>query len=111
MVKPKTDLFAEDLQQKANLFKALSHPARLQIIQYLIETKLCICGDFSSELPLSRTTITQHLNELKKAGLITGHVEGVKVKYCLNYEKLKELRAMLDNYIKEVDIPDGFCCE
>jgi DNA-binding transcriptional ArsR family regulator len=111
MVKPKSDLFAESLQEKANIFKALSHPARLQIIQYLIETKLCICGDFSDELPLSRTTITQHLNELKKANLITGHSEGVKVKYCLNYEKLKELRALLDDYIKVVDIPDGFCCE
>lgn len=111
MVKPKSALFAEDLQQKANLFKALSHPARLQIIQYLIETKLCICGDFSGELPLGRTTINQHLNELKNAGLITGHAEGVKVKYCLNNGKLKELRAMLDHYIKEVDIPDGFCCE
>lgn len=111
MVRPKSDLFAASLQEKANIFKALSHPARLQIIQYLIETKLCICGDFSDELPLSRTTITQHLQELKKANLITGHVEGVKVRYCLNYEKLKELKGMLDNFIKEVDIPNDFCCE
>ena len=78
MVVSKTDLFTEVLQARANLFKALAHPARLQILQFVAETKTCISGDISEELPLSRTTVNQHLKELKDAGLIQGHVEGVK---------------------------------
>ncbi len=70
MVVSKTELFDQSLQEKANLFKALSHPARLQILQFLAKSKNCISGDISEELPLSRTTVNQHLTELKEAGLI-----------------------------------------
>ena len=70
MVTAKSELFTEKQQQQAILFKALAHPARLAILVYLAETKTCISGDISNELPLSRTTVNQHLMELKKAGLI-----------------------------------------
>jgi ArsR family transcriptional regulator, arsenate/arsenite/antimonite-responsive transcriptional repressor len=111
MVVPKTELFDEVLQEKANLFKALAHPARLQILQFLSKTKNCISGDISDELPLSRTTVNQHLKELKDAGLIKGHIEGVKMKYCLDGEKVKEMKTLLSTFLEEIRLPDNFICE
>jgi len=111
MVTAKTVLFDESLQEKANLFKALSHPARLQILQFLAATKTCISGDISEELPLSRTTVNQHLSELKDAGLIKGHVEGVKMKYCLDGEKVKEMKDLLTSFLEEIQLSDDFICQ
>lgn len=111
MVVSKTALFDEALQEKANLFKALAHPARLQILQFLAETKTCISGDISDELPLSRTTVNQHLKELKDAGLIKGHVEGVKMNYCLDSEKVKEMKNLLSGFLEEIQLPDDFLCQ
>lgn len=111
MVTAKTSLFNENLQVKANLFKALSHPARLQILKFLAETKSCISGDISDDLPLSRTTVNQHLSELKDAGLIQGSVDGVKVNYCLDSKKIKELKSLLVDFLNEIQLPDDFCCK
>lgn len=111
MVVSKTELFDEALQVRAGLFKALAHPARLQILQYLAETKTCISGDISEELPLSRTTVNQHLKELKDAGLIQGHVEGVKVNYCLDYQKIEEMKTLLSGFLNGFELPDNFCCK
>jgi len=111
MVVSKTELFDQSLQEKANLFKALSHPARLQILQFLAKSKNCISGDISVELPLSRTTVNQHLTELKEAGLIKGHVEGVKMKYCLDGEKVKEMKNLLTSFLEEIQLPENFSCE
>ncbi len=111
MVVSKTELFDEALQEKANLFKALSHPARLQILNFLAKSKNCISGDISDELPLSRTTVNQHLKELKEVGLIKGHVEGVKMKYCLDGEKVKEMKNLLISFMEEIQLPENFSCE
>ncbi|MBV5312676.1 MAG: winged helix-turn-helix transcriptional regulator [Prolixibacteraceae bacterium] len=111
MVVSKTELFDETLQKKANLFKALAHPARLQILQFLAKSKNCISGDISDELPLSRTTVNQHLTELKEAGLIKGHVEGVKMKYCLDGEKVKEMKNLLASFLEEIQLPEDFSCD
>ena len=111
MVVSKTELFEEVLQQQANLFKVLAHPARLQILQFLAETKTCISGDISEELPLSRTTVNQHLKELKDSGLIQGHVEGVKTNYCLDYVKVEEMKTILAEFLNEIQIPENFCCK
>lgn len=111
MVVSKTELFDEVLQIRASLFKALAHPARLQILQYLAETKTCISGDISEELPLSRTTVHQHLKELKDAGLIRGHVEGVKMKYCLDVEKVKEMKFLLSGFLDKIELSDDFVCQ
>jgi ArsR family transcriptional regulator, arsenate/arsenite/antimonite-responsive transcriptional repressor len=100
----KTDLFDPELNSAAVLFKALAHPARLAILQYLAETKVCITGDISDEIPLSRTTVNQHLKELKNAGLIQGTVDGVKVNYCLNPEKIKEMVNVSECFFKEIVI-------
>ena len=111
MVVSKTELFDTSLQTKANLFKALSHPARLQILIFLAQTKTCISGDISDELPLSRTTVNQHLKELKDAGLIKGHIEGVKMKYCLDAQKVNEMKILLTNFLEEIQLPENFICE
>lgn len=103
MVQSKTELFDKELAEKAILFKALAHPARLQILQFLSETQSCITGDISDELPLGRTTVNQHLKELKEAGLIKGHIEGVKTKYCLNNDKIKAIRKSLDDFLSNLD--------
>jgi ArsR family transcriptional regulator, arsenate/arsenite/antimonite-responsive transcriptional repressor len=100
----KTDLFDPELNSAAVLFKALAHPARLAILQYLAETKVCITGDISDEIPLSRTTVNQHLKELKNAGLIQGTVDGVKVNYCLNPERIKEMANVSECFFKEIGV-------
>jgi ArsR family transcriptional regulator, arsenate/arsenite/antimonite-responsive transcriptional repressor len=107
MVVSKTALFDEALQEKANLFKALAHPARLQILQFLAETKTCISGDISEELPLSRTTVNQHLKELKDAGLIKGETEGVKVNYCLNETTIRKLEIQLSGFLTNLKTCDS----
>jgi DNA-binding transcriptional ArsR family regulator len=110
MVRPKTDLFEPEIQQCAGYFKALSHPARISILKYLSETKTCITGDISQELPLSRTTVNQHLTELKKAKLIKGHIEGVNTKYCLNPDAIKELKELAGDLFDELNITDKLKC-
>ena len=92
MVKSKTELFEPEIQQIAELFKALSHPARIAILKYLAETRTCITGDISEELPLSRTTVNQHLAELKKTGLIQGHIDGSNTKYCLDPGAIQKMK-------------------
>jgi ArsR family transcriptional regulator len=83
----------------------------LAILKYLAETKTCITGDLADELPLGRTTVNQHLKELKDAGLITGTTEGVKTCYCLNLEKIKELKAISETFLNEINIPVNFDCK
>lgn len=106
MTSSKTDLFKPELQEEATLFKALSHPARLAIIRFLADQKVCMTGDIADELPLSRTTVKQHLTELKKASLIKGEIEGVKVNYCLNIEKLEDLKRRIDSMFTTLNV----CC-
>ncbi len=109
MVLAKTTLLDSDLQDAALLYKALGHPARLQILRYLAESKACITGDISEELPLSRTTVNQHLAELKKAGLIQGHVNGNRTNYCLNPDKVRELKKISVSFFNEIDIENFQC--
>ena len=103
MAQAKTELFDKNLASDAALFKALAHPARLAILQYLARIKICITGDISDELPLSRTTINQHLKELKKAGLIQGRIDGVKVNYCLDPKRICELGEVFRNYFSTIN--------
>lgn len=110
MVQSKGKLFEKDLQEAATLYKALGHPARLAILRYLSDIKVCVTGDISEELPLSRTTVNQHLKELKNAGLIKGVVQGVKTNYCLNPEKIKEVKAMSDTFLNSLDTEAGDIC-
>ncbi|MBN2805868.1 MAG: helix-turn-helix transcriptional regulator [Prolixibacteraceae bacterium] len=110
MVASKTELFNEVLRERAKLFKLLAHPARLQILQYLSSTQSCISGDISEELPLGRTTVNQHLKELKDAGLIIGTVEGVKTNYCLDCCLIDKKLKILDDFLKELKEHSHSCC-
>lgn len=110
MAASKTDLFDKELQQKANLFKALSHPARLQILQYLAKSKKCITGDISDRFPITRGTVNQHIKELNEAELIVSHKQDSKVVYCLNLNKIKELENVLGEFLKEMHLPADFSC-
>ena len=92
----KTIEFQPDLQELALAAKLLSHPARITIIKLLAEKKMCISGDIANELPLSRATVCQHLQELKNADLIKGEISGLNVNYCLNVEKWKSVKAKFD---------------
>ena len=111
MAYAKTDLFDPKLNSTAVLFKALAHPARLAILQYLAETKVCITGDISDELPLSRTTVNQHLKELKNAGLIQGHVDGVKVNYCLDSRRICNAISEFQEFFNIINVPNKQNCE
>ncbi len=80
----KSEIFTEKQNKLAGMMKALAHPARIAIIQHLIRTNACICGDLVDELGLAQPTISQHLKELKTAGLIKGTIEGTSVCYCID---------------------------
>ena len=111
MTVSKTTLFNKELQTAATFYKALSHPARLAILKYLADAKVCMTGDICDELPLSRSTVNQHLKELKEVGLITGEIEGVKVNYCLNSKKLGELKVIISDFITELNTCNNNKCE
>ena len=78
-----------EFEEIADIAKALSHPARIKILKILTEKNKCICGEIVDLLPLSQSTVSQHLKELKRVGLINGEIEGPKTCYCINYEKLQ----------------------
>jgi predicted transcriptional regulator len=92
MPQAKTDAFTAEQQQLARLAKALAHPARIAIVQLLASKTTCISGDIAAELPLARTTVFQHLQELKALDLIRGEIDGLTVCYCLNTELLTQVR-------------------
>lgn len=106
----KVELFSDSLQEMATSFKVLGHPARLAILSYLAETQSCITGDISDHLPLSRTTVNQHLKELKELNLIKGEIEGVRVNYCLNTKMIQLLRSKLYFFIDELLITNNLSC-
>src|SRR3546814_16296012 len=89
----KSEIFSAEQNRLAQLLKALAHPARIAILQHLIKINTCICGDLVEELGLAQATISQHLKELKNAGLIQGTIEGVSVCYCINPERSDESRV------------------
>ncbi|MGC9374960.1 MAG: ArsR/SmtB family transcription factor [Bacteroidales bacterium] len=102
MTYKKSSLFEEDLQRIAELSRVMSHPARLAILRYLAQCKTCISGDISNEMPLSRTTVSQHLQELKKVGLIKGRIDGLKVNYCLCEDCIKDLKNLITGFFEEI---------
>ena len=83
----KTEEFTVKDNKIAMYAKALAHPARIAILQLLIKKQACICGDIVEELPLSQSTVSQHLKELKAAGLIKGDIDGAKVCYCIDQKE------------------------
>ena len=109
MTYAKTATFTTGQQQLARVAKALSHPARVAIIQFLARQKTCISGDIAAELPLARTTVSQHLQELKALDLIRGEIEGLTVCYCLNTELLRQVQQQFMVFFGEAIA--GAACE
>ena len=105
----KTEAFSIELQELAKFTKAISHPARLAILQYLAETKTCISGDISDYIPLSRSTVSQHLKDLKELGLIQGEVDGHKINYCLCNTQISKFKNMFDDFFKDITTIDINC--
>lgn len=108
MIKP--ELFDNELQELASFAKVISHPARLAILQYLAETKTCISGDISDKLPLSRTTVSQHLKELRDMGLIHGEIDGLKINYCLCNSTINEHLEKFETFFNKIKIAEVSCC-
>jgi predicted transcriptional regulator len=105
----KTEIFSKEQNELATLMKALAHPARIAILQRIMIANTCICGDLVGELGLAQATISQHLKELKNAGLIQGTIEGVSVCYCINPENWKLLQEYLGAFLKTYKGP-ATCC-
>lgn len=93
----------------AEYAKALAHPARVAILQLLIKRQSCICGDIVDELPLSQSTVSQHLKELKNAGLIKGEIEGPRTCYCINEKEWANARQYLASLF-DLYKPGSTCC-
>ena len=95
----KKENFNTNQNQLADLAKALAHPARIAILEFLAKQNSCICGDIVEELPLSQATVSQHLAELKRIGLIKGEIEGPKVCYCIDKKKWKESKQLFAQFL------------
>lgn len=105
----KTDLFTRQQNDIANMAKAIGHPARVAILQYLVKKNACVCGDLVDELGLAQATTSQHLKELKNAGIIQGAIEGASVCYCINPKVWRQYKELFNNFFKDVN-PEGSCC-
>jgi len=106
----KTEHFTGKQNAIATLTKALGHPARIAIIEYLIKVNSCICGDIVNELPLAQPTISQHLKELKNAGLIKGNIEGNAICYCIDEKGIEKLQKYFDNISAKLTNKKNSCC-
>lgn len=105
----KTEEFTVKDNKIAKYAKALAHPARIAILQLLIKKQACICGDIVDELPLSQSTVSQHLKELKEAGLIKGDIEGVKVCYCIDEKEWENAKNYINALFSSYTNKDKCC--
>lgn len=90
----KADAFSVEQQDLASLSKALAHPVRIAIIQYLMIADSCTCGDIVNDLPLAQPTVSQHLKELKLAGIVKGNIEGNPLCFCIETDKFRPYLAL-----------------
>lgn len=105
----KHDEFSVKHNRISKYAKALSHPARVAILNFLIKKNACMCGDIVDELPLSQSTVSQHLKELKEAGLIKGEIEGAKVCYCIDEKEWKTAQAWLNQLFDSYNTVNNCC--
>lgn len=106
----KTEKFTDQQNELALLGKAFGHPARVAILEYLFRLDSCVCGDLVNEIGLAQATISQHLKELKKLGLIQGNVEGTSVCYCINKESWTKMKAIISNFLDQDIQTTTSCC-
>ncbi|EEI92463.1 transcriptional regulator, ArsR family [Sphingobacterium spiritivorum ATCC 33300] len=105
----KTEIFTDEQNKMASLFKVLGHPARIAILQYIIDQKTCICNDLIDELGLAQATISQHLKELKNMGIIKGSIEGKSVCYCIEEKVWKHFQQHFNIFFNQ-DVTVNQCC-
>ncbi|MBP6385913.1 MAG: winged helix-turn-helix transcriptional regulator [Pseudarcicella sp.] len=106
----KTEHFTDQQNQMATIFKALGHPARVAILEYLLKVDNCICGDIVDSLPLAQPTVSQHLRELKNANIIKGNIEGNAVCYCINEAIFEILMQYFSHIKKGITNKKNTCC-
>jgi len=105
----KTTGFSAETNEMAEILKALGHPARLEIVKILMGLSTCICGDIVEVLPLAQSTISKHLSELKKAGIIKGTVSGNNICYCLDEKIIQKIQIFI-NLVQTSCATDSTCC-
>lgn len=105
----KTEEFTLRQNKTAKYMKALAHPARIAILEVLIKKNACMCGDIVDVLPLSQSTVSQHLKELKEAGLIKGDIEGVKVCYCIDEKEWSQAKIYLNKLFDSYKASSNCC--
>jgi len=105
----KTEIFTAEQNRLATMLKALAHPARIAILEHLVQTKACVCGSLVDELGLAQSTISQHLKELKNAGLIQGTIDGVSTCYCIEPNTWALLKRELGDFLSSYS-EHGGCC-
>ncbi len=105
----KSEIFSGLQNELASVARVLGHPARIAILQQIIKSESCICGDLVNEIGLAQPTISQHLRELKNAGIIKGDIEGTRVCYCINEDKWEEIKVLFNSFF-DSRVKPGDCC-
>lgn len=106
----KASLFTKEQNEIASILKAIAHPARISILEYLIQVDTCICGDIVNELSLAQATVSQHLRELKNVGLIKGSIEGTSICYCVDKNAISRIQAYFSGISSKLDTKAEQCC-
>jgi DNA-binding transcriptional ArsR family regulator len=104
----KSEIFTEEQNKIAAIAKVLGHPARVAILEFLIKLESCVCGDLVKEIGLAQPTISQHLKELKKVGIIKGTIEGTSVCYCIHDKNWGEIQNLMGQFLNKKST--GSCC-
>ncbi|ARV07753.1 transcriptional regulator [Polaribacter sp. SA4-10] len=104
----KSEIFTEEQNEIAAIAKVLGHPARIAILDFLIKLKSCVCGDLVKDIGLAQPTISQHLKELKKVGLIKGTIDGTSVCYCIDQENWDKVKNILSQFLDKSSVEN--CC-
>jgi len=105
----KNNEYSIDNEQLARFAKAMGHPTRITILQFLASMDSCYFGDIHNELPIAKATVSQHLKELKDAGLIQGEIETPKVKYCINKENWEKAQTFFETFFAMKKGKAGCC--
>jgi ArsR family transcriptional regulator len=104
----KSEIFTEEQNRIATIAKVLGHPARIAILEFLIKLETCVCGDLVKDIGLAQPTISQHLKELKKVGLIKGKIEGTSICYCIDQENWNNIKNILNQFLNKNSAEN--CC-
>ena len=105
----KTEIFTAEQNRLADLAKAFAHPARVAILQLLVQKKACVCGDIVDELPLAQATVSQHLKELKRIGIIQGSIDPPRVCYCIDETVWEEARQLFGTVLESFVVQKSCC--